>query len=80
MATTPLPLAQAIANVETAQTQLTNDQATQATAVASVTAAQAKLDAANAVQATANATVTTDITSYDASLDALIASATAAKL
>lgn len=73
-------LQDAINGVEAAQTQLTNDQRAQSDAASAVSAAQAKLDAASSVKSSADSTVTTDVSAFNASLDGLIAAATAAKL
>lgn len=73
-------LSDAITAVETAQTQLVNDQQIQANAVTAVASAQAKLDTANTAKTSADSTVSTDVAAFNTSLDGLIAAATAAKL
>jgi hypothetical protein len=71
--TTAPSLAQAISDVEGAQTTLTN-------AVSSQQAAQAKYDAAVAGKQTADQTEGDAATAFNGMLDELIAAATAAKV
>ena len=67
------PLGDAIAAVETAQTSLSSADATQ-------TQAQQKFDAATAAKTSADKADADAVTSFNGSLDALIAAATAAKV
>lgn len=74
------PLADAITAAENAQQVLAAAQATVQSDDANVTAIQAKLDAANAQKTTDAAGQASAVTGYNAALDDLIASATAAKI
>lgn len=71
--TTPDALTQAIAAVETAQTNLTNANTSEA-------AAQSKFDAARQAKADADKADSDAVTAFNSALDALIAAATAAKV
>ena len=66
---TQLTVDQAISNLETAKSTLTNDQQLQANAQAAIDQAQAKLDASKSAKTPIDANVTTDIGTYNDACD-----------
>lgn len=78
--TPTLSLSDAISAVKAASTTLANDQSAKANTAAAVSAVQAELQTAQTADTAAGTTVNADITTYNSTLFALIASAQAAVL